>query len=694
VIGGGPAGLYAAILLRKVGHEVLVFERNAPDATFGWGVVFSEETLGGLRDADPPTHLRISDSFARWSTVDIRFRERLIRSRGHVFSAIARKRLLAILQERALELGAQLRFGTEVDGSAELDADLVVAADGANSRIRTRPGFGAAIRSQGGKYVWFGTDLVLDAFTFSFRETEHGLFQAHAYPFDERRSTWIVECAEPVWQRAGLDRPDETANIAFCEELFEADLSGHRLLSNRSQWLDFPRVRCASWHQGNTVLLGDAAHTAHFSIGSGTKLAMEDAIELATALQRHGTDLDAALTEYESVRRPVVERFQQAAADSADYFLRTARYRRFEPVQFAFNLLTRSGRITHANLTQRDPHLVRELDAWFGLGGGGIELPPPGALAPPPMFAPLPVAGLRLANRIVVEAADEATAPERARAGAGLVLLGPAAIDDAGRVSPRTPVLDKVNWAAVAAKVREAGSRLGVRVTHAGARGATRPPSAGVDVPLPPSRSWPLLAASPIPYTPFSRVPEQMTDADMARVRASFAEAATRLAVSEVDLLELDMSDGRLLAGFLSPLTNRRTDRWGRDRSAYPLSVLDAVRAAWPADRPLSVRLTVADRSPGGLDEDQGVRLAGLVREHGADLVHVRAGHSVAESRVDYRRGHLTGLSDRVRAEAGVPTLVGGYLTTPDEVNTAVGAGRADLCVLSSVAGHTPVVTA
>ncbi|MTD56045.1 FAD-dependent monooxygenase [Amycolatopsis pithecellobii] len=680
VLGGGPAGLYAAIQLRKSGHEVVVLERNAPDATFGWGVVFSEETLGSLRDADPPTYVRIRDSFARWAEVDIRFRGRTIRSRGHVFSAIARKRLLAILQERARELGASLRFETEVDGPAGVEADLVVAADGANSRSRAQLDFGARTRPQGGKYVWFGTDLVLDAFTFAFRETEHGLFQAHAYPFDGHTSTWIVECAEDVWRAAGLDHLDEAGNIAFCQELFRAELAGHRVLSNRSLWLDFPLVQCDRWHRDNVVLLGDAAHTAHFSIGSGTKLAIEDAIELATALEGAG-ELDVALTEYESARRPMVERFQQAAADSAGYFLRTARYQRFEPVQFAFNLLTRSGRITHANLTQRDPHLVRALDAFCRLG----EPAPPGAVAAPPMFSPLTVGGLRLANRIVVETPDEAGAPEKAATGAGLVLAGPVAIDRAARVSPETPVLSEVDWTVVAAKVREAGARLGVRLTHAGARGATQASSEGVDLPLPPSQSWPLVAASPIPYTPFAPVPSQLNEAELDQVRTAFADAATKTALSEVDLLELDMADGRLLAGFLSPLTNRRTDRWGQDRWAYPLSVLDAVRAAWPAGRPLSVRLTVADRFPGGLTEDEGIRLARAVREHGADLVHVRAGHSVADSRADYRSGHLTALSDRVRTEAGVPTLVSGYLTTPDEVNTAVGAGRADLCVLAPV---------
>ncbi|MFC7614254.1 FAD-dependent monooxygenase [Actinokineospora soli] len=378
VVGGGPAGLYLAILLRKTGHEVTVLERNAPDATFGWGVVFSAGTLGALRDADVPTHQAITDSFARWTAVDIRFGGKLIRAMGNDFTAIARTRLLAILQERARELGADLRFGVEVDELPE--ADLVVAADGANSRFRDPARFGARVRPQGGKYVWFGTDVPLDAFTFSFRETEFGLFQAHAYPFDEHLGTWIVECAEPVWRRAGLDSVTEEESIAFCERVFAEDLAGRSLLSNRSRWLDFPRVTCERWYDGNTVLIGDAAHTAHFSIGSGTKLAMEDAVALAAALERH-TDLAAALAEYEGERQPVVERFQRAAGDSATYFLNTARYTGYEPLQFAVNLLTRSGRVSHANLAARDADLVRVADARFAGAA-------PGAVVPPPLFTP------------------------------------------------------------------------------------------------------------------------------------------------------------------------------------------------------------------------------------------------------------------------------------------------------------------
>lgn len=669
VAGGGPSGLYLAILLRKAGHEVSVVERNAPDATFGWGVVFSEETLGALRDADYATYLDITDSFARWTSIDIRYRGQVLRSSGHTFSAIKRTHLLAILQERCRELGVSLKFGTEMTTPGA--ADLVVAADGSNSTLRRSADFGTSSTPQGCKYVWFGTDLVLDAFTFVFKDTEHGLFQVHAYPFDEHTSTWIVETTEATWRRAGLDRMSEEDSMAFCQSLFAEELGDHRLMSNKSVWLDFPLVRNATWHHGNLVLIGDAAHTAHFSIGSGTKLAMEDAIALANAFVRHPSDVESALVDYELERQPVVERFQQAAGDSAAYFGRVGSYLGLAPIQFAANLLTRSGRISHANLTQRDPRFTRVLDAWFAANASATPLTS-GAVAPPPMFAPLRVGGLTLRNRVVRAAPDLADA---ARAGAGLVLTGFVAVTPEGRTTPACPLLDD-SWAPVVKEVHDAGALAGVRLGHAGRRGATRA-SGGVDVPL--KDGWPLLSASPLPYTPFSAVPAAMTDADMAHVRDDFVAAAERAREAGFDALELDLADGYLLASFLSPLTNRRSDVYGTEPLRFPLSVVDAVRAAWPGL--LVARLSITDWSRGGTTAGQGIEHARAVAAHGADLVHVRAGHTTSTSRPEYRRGYLTTLSDRVRNEAGVPTLVGGYLTTPDEVNTVVAAGRADLCL-------------
>jgi anthraniloyl-CoA monooxygenase len=674
IIGAGPAGLYLAILLKKadLDHDVAIIERNPPDATFGWGVVFSEETLGALRDADPETHLEITDTFARWPAIDINYHGRTMRSRGHAFSAIPRKLLLQILQRRAHALGVELRFESEV---TELpDADLVVGADGVKSLVRGRFAgeFGERVAPQGGKYVWFGTDLVLDAFTFIFKEAEAGLVQVHAYPFDEHTSTWIVECPEHTWRALGFDQMDEAESLRACEAMFAEELKGHRLMSNRSLWLDFLLVRNESWHRGNVVLVGDAAHTAHFSIGSGTKLAMEDSIALAQAFQRHPRDLERALVDYELERQPVVERFQQAAGESAGYFARVEKYAHMDPMPFAFNLLTRSGRITHANLAQRDPQFVRVLDASFH---GGVA----GAVAPPPLFAPW----RDLRNRVVRGTVDRDEMPALARTGAGLVLAGPVAATTDGRISPATPTLDQEGWADVVDEVHAEGARAGVLLTHAGRRGSTRPGERGVDLPLR-EGGWPLVAPSPIAYAPRMPVPRALDTEGMAELREAFAAAARRAADAGFDMLELDMGHGYLLASFLSPESNRREDTYGDDlagRMRFPLEVLDAVRAEWPGL--LAVRLNVIDGTRRGLRLSDGIEIARELAAHGCELVHVVAGQTVPEApQADYRRGFLTPLADRVRAEARVPALVGGYLTTPDEANTILGAGRADLCLL------------
>jgi len=627
IIGGGPAGLYLAILLRKLdrGVDVRVLERNAPDATFGFGVVFSEETLGALRDADPETHLEITDTFARWDRIAIRYQGRELSSRGHSFSAIARKRLLEILQARCGELGVTLEFGAEVEELPE--ADLVVGADGANSFVRGLRDFGTKVRPEGSKYVWFGTDHVFDAFTFAFRGTEDGLFNAHAYPYDERMSTFIVECPEPVWRAAGLDRMDEQESLAFCEKLFANELRGRELFSNRSLWLDFPKITNRTWHAGNVVILGDAAHTAHFSIGSGTKLAMEDSIALAAALARRRWALEAAFVDYELEREPYVERTQDAASESAAYFARIDSYSHLEPIQFAFNLLTRSGRITHATLGVRDPQFTRALDAWFG--GRPVS--------PPPAFSPFELRGVRFANRFEL---FERTA----------------VVSMEGAVSP--PELTAEGWAPP--------ERVLLRLTHAGRRGATQPRERGVDLPL--ADGWRIVAPTERPYGPFGVIPEPP---DEDAVLAAFVAAA---AVS-ADVLELDMAHGYLLGSYLSPLTNDE-----EERLRFPLRVLEAVRAVW--DGPLAVRLSVTDWHPRGNTIDDGITIARELAVQGCDLIHVEAGQTIHDDRPQYRRGFLTALSDRVRNEARVPTIVGGYLTTLDEANTIVGAGRADLVLL------------
>jgi anthraniloyl-CoA monooxygenase len=700
VLGGGPAGLYFALLAKRAdpAHEITVVERNAPDATFGWGVVFSEETLGALRDADYPSYVEITDTFARWSAIDVVYGGRTVRSGGHVFSAIARRRLLEILQRRCREVGVELAFRHEVpDLDAFADRDLVVAADGVNSTARRllEPHLRPSLDVHRSKFIWFGSDLPLDAFTFVFRTTPHGMFQVHAYPFDAETSTFIVETTEATWRAAGLDQAGESDSIAFCQELFAPELDGHKLLSNRSLWISFVTVRCQSWHHGNVVLLGDAAHTAHFTIGSGTKLAMEDAVALGQALQRHPADLEAAFTDYELERQPVVERFQEAARDSASWFENVGRYGGLDPVQFASNLLTRSGRIGHLELTRRDPAFAASVDRFFA-GRPGALLPPP------PLFAPLRQRGLTVANRVALAVGAEDDAEdgrlgeaagrrlaEAGGSGAGVVVSELVAATPEGRVTPGSPGLwadDQARpWADLARKLAAGGARLALRLGHAGRRGATRPRRAGVDRPLPAGRAWPLLAASAVPYTPASQVPAAIDPAGMERVAAGFAAAAGRAAAAGVEVLLLDLAHGYLLGGFLSPLANWREDGFGGaldGRLRFPLQVVDAVRAAWPDDRPLWAAVTATDWAPGGLASEEAVALAEALAAHGCDLLQVTAGQTTASGRPDYGRFSLVGWSDLVRNTAGVPTLVGGGLTTADEVNTVLAAGRADLCLL------------
>ena len=686
VLGGGPSGLYFALLAKKANpsDEVLVVERNPPDATFGWGVVFSEETLGALRDADYETYTEIGESFARWNAIDIYYRDTKIRSRGHVFTGISRKVLLNILQRRCRALGVRLEFEREIRDLAELEgADLIIGADGINGLVRRTYGefFKPQVLTHPTKYVWFGSDMPLDAFTFIFRRNEHGLFQVHAYPFDAHTCTFIVECPEDAWRRASLESASEAESIAYCEALFQPELRGRRLMSNRSLWVNFATLRQESWHHGNVVLLGDAAHTAHFSIGSGTKLAMEDSIALVDALRRHH-DLPAALNDYEMERQPVVERFQEAALESSSYFEHVSRYAQFDPRQFAFNLLTRSRRITYVNLTQRDPELVRTVDSWFTAAATSS---PDGAvrLSPPPMFAPFRIGELMLPNRVAVAAGPDLEAA--ARLGAGLLITEFVSVTEEGRITGETPVIDRPTQdrlRSAVERIHTAGSLVALQLGHAGRRGSMRPRSEGVDRPLW-QGGWKLMAASPIGYTPHAALPKEMTTRDIAHVVKVFALAAKAAAGCGFDVLELNFAHGYLVAGFISPLTNRRTDEYGgslENRMRFPLALLDLVRSTW--ERPLLVRISASDWAPGGSDLDDAVAIAALLKAHGCDLVHAVMGQTVWESRPDYRRLFGVPASDRIRNEAGIPTLATGNITTADEVNTILAAGRADLCHL------------
>ncbi len=710
ILGAGPAGLYCALLLKKAdpAAQINVVERNPAGATYGWGVVFSDRTLASFREADYPTYKAITDSFVIWDAIDTHYRDTLIRCGGHVIAGISRKQLLAILQERCRELGVALRFELDITALDQLsqlgDYDLLIAADGANSLVRRtfESAFQPTIELGRAKYVWFGTDLLLDAFTFLFRENEHGLFQVHAYPFSGDTGTFIVECAEEVWLRAGLDQASEAESIAYCEKLFAPDLKGARLLSNRSLWMSFPTLKTARWRHGNIVLLGDAAHTAHFSIGSGTKLAMEDAIALANALGQYG-DIERALAEYELERKPIVETLQAAAQESRVYFENIKRYLSLDPVPFTFQLLTRSGRVSYDDLRLRDPRFGALVDQWFG------ALPDPewhdsfaalGArVVLPPAFTPFGLDSTGVRNRVALptDANDqedlEFTAIwARTEIGdqPGFVITGPIAVSEQGRVDPYCFALydarHQEEWPWYLHKVHDISSAKACAVlNHAGRRGATEPRKRGLDVPLR-EGAWPLLAPSPIPYTRRSQIPREMTRDDMQRVQGEFASAAKRADEAGFDLLMLHMAHGYLLASFLSPLANQRIDDYGgspENRLRYPLKVFDAVRAVWPKEKPLGVILNADDCAPGGLSVEDAIAVARELKAHGCELIQPLAGHTVPDATPVYGRGFLTRYSDRIRNEVGIATLVGGYLTTMDEINTALAAGRADLCILT-----------
>ena len=676
VLGAGPAGLYFAILMKRADarHRVRVFERNRPDATFGWGVVFSEGSLDELEHADYPSYIAVTGACATWNPLDVRYRETTVRVRGNAFGGIGRRRLLEILQARARELLVELVFEHEVDSlQPHMDADLVVGADGANSFVRQALAerFRPRVDHVPSKYAWFGADLAFPVFTYVFRESPWGLFQAHCYPFDESRSTMVVLISAETWRRAGLDAMEEQASLELCEGVFASDLHGHRMLSNRSRWIDFPWVRCESWHAGNVVLLGDAAHTAHWSIGSGTRLALEDAIALARAFARHPDRLEPALAEFELERQPVVERLQDASRVSCDYFQSVQRYFTFPPLQFAYQLMTRTPRITHTNLAVRDPDFVRRAESAFYERATGRRL----YAAPPPVFAPLRLRSLTIPNRLVFEQGRDGP-------GAGLVLSELHAVSPEGRLSPETPLQ--------IGPPPDDGALTCLRLGHAGRRGACRPRRLGVDRPLPPEQAWPLVSASPLAHAPWMPVPCELDAAGMERICAAFVAAARRAHEAGHRMLLLDFARGSLVASFISPLSNRRADEHGgplEARMRFPLRVLGAVRAAWPAELPLAVAYSASDHLRDGLPRAESLAAAAMLRDGGADVLLVLTGQTVAGSHPEYGRTYGVPFSDLVRNEAGVPTIAAGQITTLDEVSTILAAGRADLCLLELGSG-------
>jgi anthraniloyl-CoA monooxygenase len=620
-----------------------------------------------------------------------------MRCGGHVIASIARKELLAILQERCLELGVTMTFDCDVQQLADIGAyDLLIAADGVNSLARRtyQEHFSPTIEEGRARYIWLGAHKVLDAFTFLFCENEHGLFQVHAYPFSGETSTFIIECDEASWLQAGLDQADEEQSLVYCQRLLAPYLQGAHLLSNSSKWISFPTLTTRRWRSGTVVLLGDAAHTAHFSIGSGTKLAMEDAIALAGALDRQ-TDLAAALDAYERERRPVVDVFQRAAQESQEYFETLKRFLGLAPLPFAFQLLTRSGRISYDDLRVRDIRFGQAVDRWFATTVC-LQRPAPASplFAPAPLFAPFTLREMTLPNRVVALIGTQDNPREEPDGGAGLLLTPLVAVSPEGRITPGDPCLyaseHLAGWRQFVQhlRTRSPAASLAIQLGHAGRRGSTRPCVEALDLPLR-ADNWPLLAPSPLPYTRYSQVPEAMGQADLQRVLTAFVQAARLAEEAGFDMLQLHWARGYLLASFLSPLTNQRSDDYGGDlagRMRYPLEVFDAVRAAWPPHKPLAVALQASDGIRGGLTVDDALQVARLLKDHGCDLLEVQAGQATPESELPYGRGYLTALSARLRNEASLPTMLGGYLTTSNEINTILAAGRGDLCIVASPA--------
>jgi len=706
VVGGGPAGLYYALLMKKAdaGHEVTVFERNRPDDTFGFGVVFSDETLGHFKDADAESYFEIIDNFAYWDEIHTHVGGQVIRSTGHGFCGMSRMKLLNILQRRAEALGVVVHYQSEIDDlEACRDADIVVASDGVNSLIRERyaDSFRPSIDFRPNRFVWLGSTAPLDAFTFIFRENEHGIWNVHAYRYEEGRDTLIIETTEEAWLAAGMDQASEAETVDYVARLFPEEFGRHEILTNRSLWRAFPNIKCASWVHENVVLMGDAAHTAHFSIGSGTKLAMEDAIALSQACLAELGAPRAALRRYEHERRPEVEKVQHAADVSLNWFENVRRFWSMDPVQFNFSMLTRSKQITYDNLARRDPALVADVTRWFAQSVRDASLPVAGD--PPPMFTPLRLRGLQLNNRVVVSPMCQYSAEDgcpadwhlvhlgsRAIGGAGLVMAEMTAVSRAARISPGCAGIysndHRDAWARIVDFVHaNSTAAIGLQLGHAGRKGSTQLGWEDIDHPLP-DGNWDIVSASPLPYYADSQVPREMTEADMATTVADYERAARLADAAGFDLLEIHMAHGYLLASFISPLTNRRQDDYGGsidNRMRFPLRVFDAVRAAWPDDKPMSVRISATDWYPGGLSGDDLLAVAQALREHGCDLIDVSAGQTVADQEPVYGRMFQTPFADRVRNEAGIATVAVGNITTADQVNTIVGAGRADLVALA-----------
>jgi anthraniloyl-CoA monooxygenase len=717
-IGGGPAGLYFALLMKQLdpSHHIRVVERNRPYDTFGWGVVFSDATMDRMRQWDAATADQIEVAFNHWDDIELHFKGHRIRSGGHGFVGIGRKKLLNILQARCEAVGVELVFETEVQSDTEYaDADLVIASDGVNSRVRQRYAevFEPDIVTRPNRFIWLGTNQLFDAFNFLFEKTEHGWFQAHVYKFDDQTTTFIVETPEAVWQAHGLDRADTAQSIAFCEQLFAKHLGGHPLLSNArhlrgSAWLNFQRIRCKRWYHHNgashLVLMGDAVHTAHFAIGSGTKLALEDAIELTSLFKQRGTgDIAAVLKAYQALREVDVLRLQNAAWNAMEWFevVGTRYCDQLPPEQFMYSMLTRSQRISHENLRLRDAGWLEGFERWFA-GRSGMAVAA-GSKPPTPMFTPFTLRGVTVPNRVVVSpmamySADDGLPNDfhlvhfgaRALGGAGLLYTEMTCTSPDARITPGCAGLwndaQRDAWARIVSFVHtHSAAKMGLQLGHAGRKGSTQLGWQLADEPLE-AGNWPLLSASPIAYGEHSHVPREMSRADMQRVIDDFVAATKRGAAAGFDILELHCAHGYLLSSFLSPLTNHRGDAYGGDvaaRARFPLEVFEAIRAAWPGDRPISVRLSCHDWFPGGNTADDAVAIARLFKAAGADIIDCSSGQVVKDQKPVYGRMWQTPFADRIRNEVGIPTVAVGSIFEADHVNMVIAAGRADLCAVA-----------
>ncbi len=726
-IGGGPAGLYFALLMKQLGrhHDISVIERNKPYDTFGWGVVFSDATLDNMRAWDRDTADSIEQSFAHWDDIELHFKGRSIRSGGHGFVGIGRKKLLNILQARCEALGVKLVFETEAESDADYpDADLVIASDGINSRIRTKHAavFKPDIVTRPNRFIWLGTRKLYAPFTFLFEKTEHGWFQAHIYQFDDATSTFIVECPEPVWKAHGLDRADADQSVAFCEQLFAANLQGEKLMTNvrhlrGSAWINFQRVKCEQWSHFNgrshVVLMGDAVHTAHFAIGSGTKLALEDAIELTRQFKAQGDTpehIPEVLARYQALRAVDVIRLQNAAWNAMEWFeVCGERYcDQLEPEQFMYSMLTRSQRISHENLRLRDRGWLEGFERWFAERSAsvnarsGVHVP----ATVPPMFTPFTLRGVTLKNRVVVSPMAQYSCVDglpadyhlvhlgaRAMGGAGMVVAEMTCTSPDARITPGCPGLwngeQRDAWKRIVDWAHgHSDAKIAMQLGHAGAKGSTNEPwhGDGADRPLA-SGNWPLIAPSPLPYlADGGQVPREMTRTDMDQVRDDFVRATHYAVQAGFDWLELHCAHGYLLSAFISPLTNRRRDAYGgtlAKRLRFPLEVFTAVREAWPQDQPISVRISAHDWVEGGITPVDAVEIAKAFKSAGADMIDCSSGQVSAEQQPSYGRMYQTPFADRIRNEAGIATLAVGAISEADHVNSIISAGRADLCAIA-----------